>query len=54
MQIKILPSSSHGLEPFYSSLQEELEKTATRTHNLGNFIVPDNVVSSTESLESVL
>lgn len=54
MQIKILPSSTHCLEPFYSRLREELEKTAIQTHNPGNFIVPDNFVSSTGALESVL
>lgn len=50
IQIKILPSSPHCLVPFSSSPQEELEETATKTHNPGNFMVLDNFINSTGSL----
>lgn len=49
-----LPLPSHCLEHFDSSLQEELEKTATKTYHPGSFIVPDNSINSIGSLSSIL
>lgn len=54
IQMRILPSESPRLVQFYPSSQEELAKTATKTHNPHDFIVPDNSVNSIVSLWSAL